>query len=66
MEAQLLDFMVMVWGWFPENEHNFGGSPEKDDILFVEAINESSAIKLACARFDAMHGFEHVEGEVRA
>ncbi len=59
-----MEFTVNVWGWFPENEHEFGGSPEHDGRITITAASEEEAIKLACDRFDAEHGFEHIEGRV--
>jgi hypothetical protein len=61
-----MEFTVAVWGWFPENEHEFGGSPELDDVITVTADSEREAVNEACAQFDADHCFEHVEGEVRS
>ncbi len=60
-----MEFDVTVWGWFPENEYASGGSPERDDIITVTAINAEKAVPLACAQFDAEHGFEVVCGEIR-
>jgi hypothetical protein len=60
----LIEFTVNVWGWLPENEHEFGGSPEMDDRITVEAISEERALKLACTMFGAKHGFVVVEGEI--
>jgi len=62
---KLKEFTVMVWGWFPENEFEFGGSPELDDVITVIAINEADAIEEACDRFQDEHSFTSVTGEIR-
>ena len=62
---QLKEYTVMVWGWFPENEFEFGGSPELDDVITITAANEVDAIDAACDKFQDQHGFTSVKGEIR-
>jgi len=62
---KLKEFTVMVWGWFPENEFEFGGSPELDDCITITAINETDAIEMACDQFQNEHSFTSVQGEIR-
>lgn len=61
-----MEFDVNVWGWFPENEYEYGGSPEHDAHITVTAETPEAAVELACNKFDAEHSFEHVKGEIRA
>ena len=59
-----MEFDVAVWGWFPGNDYASGGSPDLDDTITVTAISEEKGIALACAQFDAEHGFDVVCGEI--
>lgn len=59
-----MEFDVIVWGWFPENEHKFGGSPEMDDVITVTAANPKEAVVKARAQFKDEHGFDVVMAEL--
>jgi len=62
---EIEEYTVMVWAWLPENQRQYGGSPEFAEPVDVEARSEESAIKLALAMFDATRGpFTDLEGEV--
>jgi len=60
-----MEYTVMVWGWFPENGYDCGGSPEHDRDIDVDADSEEEAIEKACALFDGEYGFEVVKGEIK-
>lgn len=62
---KLKEFTVAVWGWHTDNEFEYGGSPEMDELITVTAINENEALEQACNQFQDQHSFEIVQGEIR-
>jgi hypothetical protein len=60
-----MEFNVAVWGWFPENEFECGGSPELDSVITVNARTPELAIDIARDQFQAEHSFTSVTGEIR-
>lgn len=51
----MTEYRVNLWGWIPENEYRYGGSPEYADVMFVSARSAREAMGAAEAQFRAQH-----------